>query len=111
MNHGIARRTFIKAAVFAAAVPATGVLQQAVAAAPLPLVDANDPTAKALGYVIDATKVDVKSNPTYKPGQKCTTCAQFQGKPADKQAACALFLGKQVHAAGWCKAWGQKPGA
>jgi hypothetical protein len=110
MKHEFPRRALIKAAVFAAAVPVTGVLQQAFAAAPLPLVDANDPTAKALGYVVDATKVDLKSNPTYKPVQKCANCAQFQGKVADKQAPCAIFPGKQVAGAGWCRALGLKPG-
>ena len=111
MKHGIPRRSFIKAAVYAAAaVPAAGALKQAAAAAPLPLIDVNDPTAKALGYVADATKVDVKANPTFKPGQKCATCVQFQGKPTDKQAACPIFVGKQVYAAGWCKVWAQKPG-
>ena len=68
-------------------------------------------TEAAAPDVVDATKVDLKSNPTYKPAQKCGTCAQFQGKAADKQAPCAIFPGKQVHSTGWCRAWGQKPGA
>ena len=73
--------------------PATGALQQAVAgAAPLPLLDVNDPTAKALKYVVDAKKVDPKANPTFKPGQNCANCVQFQGQPTDKQAPCPLFV-------------------
>jgi hypothetical protein len=113
MKHRISRRSFIGAAVTAAAVvPATSALQQAVAgAAPLPLLDVNDPTAKALKYVVDATKVDAKSNPTFKPGQNCANCVQFQGKPTDKQAPCPLFVGKQVLAAGWCMVWVQRPAA
>jgi hypothetical protein len=110
MTNGISRRSFISAAVTAAAiVPATGVLQQATAAAPLPLIDVKDPTSKALGYVVDATKVDAKANPTFKPGQHCANCIQFQGKATDKQAPCPIFVGKQVYAAGWCKVWAQKP--
>jgi hypothetical protein len=110
MKNAISRRSFIGAAVTAAAVaPATGVLQQARAAAPPTLIDVNDPTSKALGYVVDATKVDAKANPTFKPGQHCANCIQFQGKPTDKQAPCPIFLGKLVYATGWCKVWAQKP--
>lgn len=112
MSETMQRRTFLKVAVLGAvAVPAAAVLQKAQADAPLPTLDPNDPTAKALGFVIDATKVDAKANPTYKAGQKCANCLQFQGKATDKMAACNLFPGKQVSSAGWCKVWAQKPGA
>ena len=110
MKIRISRRSFIGGAVTTAAIaPATGVLQPARAAAPPSPIDVNDPTAKALGYVADATKVDTKANPTFKPGQHCANCIQFQGKPTDKQAACPIFLGKLVSATGWCKVWAQKP--
>jgi hypothetical protein len=59
--------------------------------------------------VPDAAKVDVKSNPTFKPGQHCAVCVQFQGKATDKQGPCNLFPGKQVLATGWCRVWAQKP--
>jgi hypothetical protein len=113
MKHGFSRRSFISAAVTAAAVvPVTGALQPAFAgAAPFPLIDVNDPTAKALKYVLDATKVDAKANPTFKPGNNCANCLQFQGKATDKQAPCAIFPGKQVVAAGWCMVWAAKPAA
>ena len=110
MNNRIPRRSFIQVAAMAAAIgPGAGALRQAVAAAPLPLLDVNDPTAKALGYVVDAAKVDAKANPTYKAGQKCAVCVQFQGKATDKQAPCPIFVGKQVVSNGWCKVWAQKP--
>ncbi|MEO6186977.1 MAG: high-potential iron-sulfur protein [Steroidobacteraceae bacterium] len=110
MSNKIQRRYILKtAALSMVAIPAAGLLQKARAAAPLPLLDPNDATAKALGYVANATKVDAKANPTYKPGQHCGNCVQFQGKLTDKQAACPLFAGRDVLSAGWCKVWVQKP--
>lgn len=106
MSDKIHRRAFIRTAVLgAAAIPTI-----LAAADTLPLLDVKDPTAVALGYVPDATKVDVKANPTYKSGQTCANCVQFQGKLSDKTAICPLFVGKSVLAAGWCKVWIQKPG-
>jgi hypothetical protein len=92
-------------------IPVAGLLTRADAAAALPALDPADPTAKALGYVTDAKKVDAKANATYKPGQQCANCVQYQGKKEDKSAACNLFPGKSVVAGGWCKVWAQKPGA
>jgi hypothetical protein len=69
-----------------------------------------DPSAKALGYVEDSTKVDAKANPTHKPEQICATCVQFQGSSSDARAACNIYPGKSVSSRGWCKVWAQKPG-
>ena len=77
--------------------------------AALPALDPKDPTATALGFVPDATKVDAAANPTYKPTQKCSNCAQYQGKPGDATAGCNIFAGKSVPAGGWCKVWAAKP--
>jgi formylmethanofuran:tetrahydromethanopterin formyltransferase len=74
------------------------------------LVDEKDAQAAALGYVADASKVDVKKYPKFAAGQNCTNCALYQGKATDKAAACALFPGKQVAGAGWCSAWARKAG-
>lgn len=71
-------------------------------------VDETSPQAQALGYVADATKADAKKYPKYAAGQKCGTCALFQGKPGDAAGNCPLFAGKQVSAAGWCSAWAKK---
>jgi len=76
--------------------------------AALPPLDPSDPTAKALGFVSDASKVDTKTYPTFKPSQKCGTCAQFQGKAGDATAACTIFAGKSVPQGGWCQVWAQK---
>ena len=99
------RRSFIAlagvtgAAVLAGVRPGVSLAQGG--AAP-PHLDVNDPTAKALGYTEDASKVDKTKFPSYKPGAHCATCNFFQGKPTDAYAACQIFPGKAVASKGWC---------
>jgi len=113
MQKKISRRSLIKGGLIAGAlVPAMGlVAAPAAAAAELPPLDPKDPTAQALGFIADAAKVDAAANPTFKPTQKCSTCAQFTGKPTDATGGCNIFAGKSVPAGGWCKVWAQKPAA
>jgi len=68
----------------------------------LPHLAESDPTAKALGYTEDASKVDKSKFPAYKPGAHCATCNFFQGKPSDAYGPCQIFPGKAVAAKGWC---------
>ena len=77
----IPRRDVLKGALIGvAAVPVTALLGRAEAAARH--VDPNEPQAKSLGYVVDASKVDPKANPNFKPGQNCANCLQV---PAGKE--------------------------
>ena len=104
------RRSIVKSGLIAGAlVPALGLIGGTAGAAALTPLDPNDPTAKALGFVSDATKVDAASNPTYKSTQKCSTCAQFLGKAGDATAGCNIFAGHSVPAGGWCKVYAPKP--
>lgn len=110
MQGKISRRALVKGGLIAGAlIPAMGLMVDSAAAAGLPPLDPQDPTAQALGFVSDATKVDAKANTTYKPNQKCGSCAQFQGKAGDASGGCSIFAGKSVPAGGWCKVWAQKP--
>ena len=112
MHSKISRRALVKSGLIAGAfIPAAGLMANSATAAGLPPLDPKDPTAAALGFVTDASKVDAKANTTYKPTQKCSNCAQYQGKAGDASAACNIFAGKSVPAGGWCKVWAQKPGA
>ena len=112
MQYKISRRAVVKGGLIAGAlVPAMGMLANTAAAAGLPPLDPNDPTAKALGYTTDASKVNASANPTYKPNQKCATCAQFQGKAGDASGGCNIFAGHSVVQGGGCKVWAQKPAA
>ena len=80
------------------------------AAADKPHLTANDPTAVALGYNEDATKVDAKKNPMYKAGSNCANCLQSTGAAAtDAWRPCNLFPGKLVNSKGWCKVYIKKP--
>jgi len=98
------RRSFIQW------VPAAGV---AVAASrtfaqaqpQLTMVDPQDPQAKALGYVTDASKVDKAKFPKYQSGQHCAICQLYQGPASAQAAPCTIFAGKGVAGPGWCSAF------
>ncbi len=95
-----------------AAVPVLNLVGMTSAqAADLPHVDeANDPTAKALKYVSDATKatrVDKAGTPA--ANQHCANC-QFIQAAEGEWRPCSLFPGKAVNANGWCASWTLKAG-
>jgi hypothetical protein len=109
--HKISRRDWVKSSLFAGAlVPALDLITEDSRAAALTPLDPNDTLAKSLGFVTVASKVDASTNPTFKPGQHCATCAQYQGKPTDATAACTIFAGHSVPAGGWCRVWAQRSG-
>src|SRR5260370_8053112 len=111
MQKLISRRALVNSALTAGAfLPALHIGRDAAAAALTPL-DPNDPTAKSLGYVSDSSKVEASANPTHKPDQTCSSCAQFQGKPGEHQGGCNIFPGNSVPAPSWCKAWAKNPHA
>ena len=98
------RRSFIALAGVTGAAVLVGIrpaLTFAQGASP-PHLSESDPTAKALGYVEDASKVDKTKFPAYKPGALCGNCNFFQGKATDAYAPCQIFPGKAVNAKGWC---------
>jgi len=73
-----------------------------------PKLSVDDPQAKALGYVHDATSVDQSKYARYQPGQACSNCQLFQAKGDEEWAGCSIFPGKLVNAAGWCSAYAPK---
>lgn len=102
------RRTVLKGVALGAIAISITSWRAKRADAAMPALDEKDPQARALGYVTDAGRVDVKSDPTFKPGQSCANCLQLQGKPGDALRSCNLFPGKLVNVNGWCKAWVKK---
>lgn len=96
------RRLIRQVALGTLLVPLAGTALKA-RAADLPLVGADDPTAKALKYVADASKASGA-----KPGSKCANCLQYQGAANSTQGGCLLFPGKAVMAGGWCLSWTAK---
>lgn len=108
------RRRFLKLGMTSLAyLPLASIAYRSAHAADLPLVDEKDPTAVNLGYVHDASTVDVSKFPkrTGEAGSKqfCHNCALYQGQGEEGAAPCSLFPGKHVKAAGWCNAWVPKP--
>jgi hypothetical protein len=109
IDEKLSRRQLLQSAIAGiAAVPAVTLLAGTAGAE---MLSESDPTAKSLGYVADAKKVDAKANPNYKPGQHCANCMQYQGKAGAASGPCNIFAGKDVAAGGWCKVWVLKPGA
>jgi len=104
------RRALLKGALLGvAAVPVASLLSRTAQAAATGKVDPNEPQAKSLGYVEDATKVDVKTSPNYKAGQDCANCLQSQVKAGAAYIPCNIFAGREVNAKGWCKVYVKRP--
>lgn len=101
INHS--RRRILLTGGLAAAALALG---RGAGAAEGPRLSPDDPQAKALGYVENASSVDPAQWPKFADpsGQHCANCALYQGGDAD-WGACGIFPGKQVAGAGWCNAW------
>ncbi|WP_118181831.1 high-potential iron-sulfur protein [Paraburkholderia phosphatilytica] len=98
------RRTFLITSIGVAS--SLALSRQAFADAPK--VAETDPTAQALGYKADASKVDKAKYAKYAAGQECDNCSFYQGKAGDAFAPCPMFAGKQVSGKGWCSAYNKK---
>jgi High potential iron-sulfur protein len=107
MSYSIFRRDFLKCAL-ASAVVIPALSPADARAADLPLLDPTDSVAQSLGFVRDASKVDASANPTFKPGQYCGVCTQYQGKASDAAAGCSIYAGHSVPSRGWCTAFMQR---
>ena len=103
----VSRRRFIQSAGIAAAVVAAGLKGDRVYAEELPRLSEDDPMAKALNYVHDASTVDAATRPA---DRFCNNCNLYAGDAADEWAGCSIFPGKAVAGRGWCSAWVAKPG-
>ncbi len=76
----------------------------------MPKLSADDPQAKSLSYVEDATTINSARQPRFQAGQACSNCALFQKKDDPDWGGCSIFPGKLVNAAGWCSVYAPKPG-
>lgn len=86
------------AALLAGALPASR-----ACAADAQEVSEDDPTAKGLKYVTDATKSERKDMSAF-----CNNCRYFKGAADAAKAPCDLFGGRAVNGKGWCTAWAKK---
>jgi hypothetical protein len=99
----VTRRALVKNLGMAAVATALLRPRQSQAAEP-PHLDVKDPAALKLGYVENASQVDVKKYPSYIKGSNCENCLLLQGTGADYRP-CNLFPGKLVAVNGWCSSW------
>jgi hypothetical protein len=74
-------------------------------AAELPHLDIKDPAATAVGYVENASQIDLKKFPGYIKGSTCDNCLLLQGTSGSPYRPCSLFPGKGVSVSGWCSGW------
>jgi hypothetical protein len=108
----LTRRTFIgSGARWIVTIPLLSLSGSPSLAADLPIATEDDPVAKALGYVHDATKVDTAKFPKRAGAggatQFCNNCLQFAAT-GDGWGTCTILPGKRVAAAGWCNVWVKK---
>jgi High potential iron-sulfur protein len=114
MSHDVSRRRFLTIAVVVAAsaplalhsLGAEAAAPAPTAAKPLPKLPLTDPTAKALAYAEDASKV---KHAAFKPGSNCINCSFYKGAKGAATGPCTLFPKNSVAAKGWCSAWAKKP--
>jgi hypothetical protein len=104
------RRQALKAAAATAIVVSLGGFMrqgQAQEAAPggAPKLSPDDPMAKSLHYVEDATKAN-RPTKAGTPGEQqfCHNCKFLQAGGGEWRP-CSIFGGKLVHVNGWCGSW------
>ncbi len=100
----VTRRLLVKN-LSVAAVASAGLFSRRSRSDELKRLDVKDPAAVALGYVENASQVDLKKNPSYANGSNCENCLQLQGAAGNNYRPCSLFPGKLVSVSGWCKGW------
>jgi hypothetical protein len=95
-----ARRALLKQAALGLSIAplALGRAPAALGAA-LPLISEQDPAARAVHYVEDASRAKNAA-----AGADCSNCSLY-GATGSAQGTCTLFPAKLVKAAGWCSSW------
>jgi len=99
------RRRLVKGLSVVAGLSTTALPWRRTRGADAAHLDVKDPAAVALGYVENASQVDVKKTPGFVPGSNCENCLQLQGTAGNNYRPCSLFPGKLVSVSGWCKGW------
>jgi hypothetical protein len=109
MPHAISRRHLIQRILATTAlIPALNCVANGAQTEGLKPLDTKDSAASALGFVTDASSAG--SNPMYKKGQHCASCAHYLGQTSDATGGCNIYPGRSVPANGWCAGWSARPG-
>jgi hypothetical protein len=72
----------------------------ATAPADLPLLSEQEPAAKAVHYVEDASRAQGAAS-----GAECSNCSIYSAPAGASKGTCTLFADKSVKAGGWCNNW------
>jgi hypothetical protein len=95
------RRALLRRAALGLSLPALLLGETSPAGqAQLPLISEQDPAAKAVHYVEDASHAKAAAS-----GADCSNCSLYGTAGGAAQGTCSLFPGKLVKAAGWCSSW------
>jgi hypothetical protein len=95
------RRVLLRRAALGLSLPALLLGETSPRAqAQLPLISEQDPAAKAVHYVADASHAKAAAS-----GADCSNCSLYGAAGGAAQGTCSLFPGKLVKAAGWCSSW------
>jgi hypothetical protein len=109
MSHWMSRRQLMQRVLAASALlPALNCVAVGSQAEGLKPLDTKDSAASALGFVVDSSTAG--SNPMYKKGQHCASCAHYLGQTSDAIGGCNIYPGRSVPANGWCAGWGARSG-
>lgn len=114
------RRIFIKwVGVSLASLPffaGAGGISKVLAAGPeLPPLKPTDPTAKSLGFCLNAKKPNaqcIDRKAADKKDQFCSGCQLYtkvKGDGATEMGKCLVLTAGLVPAGGWCKSWVKRP--
>jgi hypothetical protein len=68
----------------------------------LPLLAEDEPDAKELGYVADASLLEARLNEKFAHGQQCVSCDLYRGNFTAESGPCKTFPGRRVLSHGWC---------
>jgi hypothetical protein len=100
------RRALLGAVTIVASVPLARIMSgKPVAAAELPHLAEDDPTAKALQYHHDAAAAPREERSgVAAQDQFCHNCQLIQSD-SGAWRPCQIFPGKAVNADGWCSSW------
>ena len=101
------RRFFSTAGCALGVIAVAEVLPRVARADDLPHIAPDDPTAQALNYTEDASKVDKAKATTFVAGSMCSNCNFFHGGSTG-YGPCDLFPGKAANAKGWCAGYAKK---
>jgi hypothetical protein len=86
---------------------AAAILPRFASAQNLPALTESDPMGMALGFRLDASKVDRKKYAKFSKDQSCANCLHFT-TPGSATSRCDLF-NKMVPKGGWCSGYSKRP--